>query len=104
VPPPPAAAPTPAPRPSPAPPAAAAPSWPGTSANKRLAGAGYRWAFSALTRSTVARAYYDQRRAAGDRHNAALRRLASKLLGQLHHGLNQRIHYDETLAWQQPAP
>ncbi len=71
--------------------------------NKRLADACYRWAFSALTRSTGARAYYDQRRAAGDRHNAALRRLASKLLGQLHHCLNQRIHYDETLAWQQPA-
>jgi transposase len=45
--------------------------------NKRLADACYHWAFSALTRSTGARAYYDQRRAAGDRHNAALRRLAS---------------------------
>ncbi len=67
--------------------------------NKRLADACYLWAFSALTKSPGARLYYDTRRAAGDKHNAALRRLASKLLGQLHHCLDTRQHYDETLAW-----
>jgi transposase len=72
--------------------------------NKRLADACYLWAFSALTKSPGARAYYDQRRAAGDRHNAALRRLASKLIGQLHHCLTTRNPYNETLAWSQPTP
>ncbi|MGB8651367.1 MAG: IS110 family transposase [Mycobacteriales bacterium] len=37
--------------------------------NRRLADACYLWAFSALTKSPGARAYYDQRRAAGDTHN-----------------------------------
>jgi transposase len=55
--------------------------------NKRLADACYLWAFTALTKSLGARAFYDHRRATGDRHNAALRRLGSKLLGQLHHCL-----------------
>jgi transposase len=67
--------------------------------NKRLADACYLWAFSALTKSAGARAYYDARRAAGDHHNAALRRLANKLLGQLHHCLTDHTHYNETTAW-----
>lgn len=67
--------------------------------NKRLADACYLWSFSALTKSPGARAYYDARRAAGDNHNAALRRLANKLLGQLHHCLETQQTYDETLAW-----
>lgn len=67
--------------------------------NKRLADACYLWAFAALTTSTGARTYYDHRRAAGDRHNAALRRLANKLIGQLHHCLDTRSPYNETLAW-----
>jgi transposase len=71
--------------------------------NKRLADACYLWAFAALTKSAGARAYYDTRRAAGDRHNAALRRLGSKLLGQLHHCLTTSQHYNETLAWPPPT-
>jgi len=71
--------------------------------NKRLADACYLWAFAALTRSPGARAYYDTRRAAGDRHNAAHRRLGNKLLGQLHHCLTTGQHYDAALAWPQPA-
>lgn len=67
--------------------------------NRRLADACYLWAFSALTKSPGARGYYDQRRAAGDTHNKALRRLANKLLGQLHHCLNEHVSYDEALAW-----
>ena len=67
--------------------------------NKRLADACYLWAFSALTKSRGARTYYDTRRRAGDNHNAALRRLASKLVGQLHHCLHTGQPYDEALAW-----
>lgn len=67
--------------------------------NKRLADACYLWAFSALTKSAGARAFYDHRRAAGDRHNAALRRLGSKLISQLHHCLDTRQTYDELAAW-----
>lgn len=67
--------------------------------NRRLADACYLWAFSALTKSPGARAYYDKRRAAGDTHNKALRRLANKLLGQLHHCLETDETYDEARAW-----
>jgi transposase len=67
--------------------------------NKRLADACYLWAFTALTKSPGARAYYDRRRQAGDRHNAALRRLGSKLIGQLHTCLTTRQPYNEHLAW-----
>jgi transposase len=72
--------------------------------NKRLADACHLWAFSALTKSPGARAFYDRRRATGDGHNAALRRLGSKLLGQLHHCLNRRIRYDEHVAWSHETP
>jgi transposase len=70
--------------------------------NKRLADACYLWAFASLTKSPGARAFYDRRRAAGDRHNSALRRLGSKLIGQLHHCLDTRQPYNEHLAWTQP--
>jgi transposase len=71
--------------------------------NKRLYDATRWWAFAALSVSPRARAYYDQRRAAGDGHEAALRRLASKLIGQLHHCLEYRVPYDEATAWLQPG-
>ena len=71
--------------------------------NKRLADACYLWAFSAVTKSAGARASYHRRRTAGDRHNAALRRLSSKLLGQLHHCPDHRTRYNETLAWAAPT-
>ena len=70
--------------------------------NRRLYDAVRGWAFSALTVSPGARACYDQRRAAGDSHEAALRRLAGKLIGQLHHCLAHHVPYDETTAWNQP--
>ena len=69
--------------------------------NKRLADACYLWAFTALTKSPGARAYYDTRRAAGDTHSAALRRLGNKLLGQLHHCLAHHQPYNEHHAWNQ---
>src|SRR5215470_442899 len=43
--------------------------------NNRLAAAGYTCAFAALTASPGARAHYDRRRDAGDRHTAAQRNL-----------------------------
>ncbi len=74
--------------------------------NKRLADACYRWAFSALTRSPGARAYYDQQRARGATHHQALRALANRLVGILHGCLRHRTSYDEPKAWShrtQPA-
>jgi len=67
--------------------------------NNRLAAAGYTWAFSALTASPGARAHYDRRRDAGDRHAAAQRNLFSRLLGCLHHCLTTGQHYDEATAF-----
>lgn len=67
--------------------------------NKRLGDACRWWAFLATQHSPGALAYYQHRRAVGDGHEAALRRLASKLLGQLHHCLATRTHYDEQKAW-----
>ena len=55
--------------------------------NNRLAAVGYIWAFAALTASPGARAHYDRRRDAGDRHTAAQRNLFNRLLGCLHHCL-----------------
>jgi transposase len=75
--------------------------------NKRLADACYLWAFSALTRSQGARAYYDQLRARGATHHQALRALANRLVGILHGCLRHHSTYDEGTAWahrsQQPA-
>jgi transposase len=67
--------------------------------NNRLAAAGYIWAFSALTASPGARAHYDRRRDAGDRHAAAQRNLYGRLLGCLHHCLTTGQHYNEATAF-----
>jgi transposase len=67
--------------------------------NNRLNAAGYIWAFSALTASPGARAHYDRRRHAGDRHAAAQRNLFGRLLGCLHHCLITGQHYDEATAF-----
>jgi hypothetical protein len=67
--------------------------------NNRLSAAGYVWAFSALTASPGARAHYNRRRDAGDRHAAAQRNLFSRLLGCLHYCLITGQHYDETIAF-----
>lgn len=67
--------------------------------NRRLADACYLWAFATLTHSPGARAFYDQRRAAGDTHNRALRALANRLVGILHGCLRHQTNYDEHLAW-----
>jgi transposase len=71
--------------------------------NNRLAAAGYTWAFAALTASPGARAHYDRRRDAGDRHTAAQRNLYGRLLGCLHHCLVTGQHYNETTAFPRKA-
>jgi hypothetical protein len=67
--------------------------------NRRLSDACYLWAFSALTASAGARAFYDQHRATGDTHNRAIRALANRLVGILHGCLRHGTLYDEHTAW-----
>jgi len=67
--------------------------------NHRLADAIYLWSFAALNASPGARTFYDQRRAAGDTHHAALRALGNRLVGILHGCLEHHSAYDETIAW-----
>lgn len=67
--------------------------------NRHLADALHQQAFCALTASPGARAYYDQLRARGASHHAALRQLANRLTGILHGCLKTGTPYDETTAW-----
>jgi transposase len=71
--------------------------------NDRLIDALMTQAFSALNASPGARAYYDQLRARGAHHNAALRQLANRLVGILHGCLKTRTLYDEVTAWSHRA-
>lgn len=71
--------------------------------NQRLAGVGYVWAFAAMAHSDGARAHYDRRREAGDRHTAAQRNLFNRMLGCLHHCLTHRVHYSEAVAFPVPS-
>lgn len=72
--------------------------------NQRLAAVGYVWAFVSLTRSPGARAHYDRRREAGDRHVAAQRNLFNRFMGMLFYCLQNGHIYDETIAFPQPSP
>ena len=67
--------------------------------NRRLADALYQQAFTALTASPGARAYYDRQRARGATHHQALRALANRLVGILHGCLRHHTRYDEATAW-----
>ena len=67
--------------------------------NDRLVDALNAQAFSALSASPGARAFYDQQRANGHTHNDALRRLANRLVGILHGCLKTRTRYNEDTAW-----
>jgi transposase len=69
--------------------------------NDRLIDALNRQAFAALIASPGARAYYDQQRARGVTHHAALRQLGNRLVGILHGCLKTRTVYDEATAWAQ---
>jgi len=67
--------------------------------NRRLADALYLQAFTAISASPGARAYYDRQRARGATHHQALRSVANRLVGILHGCLRHHIHYDEAIAW-----
>jgi transposase len=67
--------------------------------NDRLIDALMSQALSALTASPGARAYYDQLKARGAEHNAALRQLANRLVGILHGCLKTGTLYNEATAW-----
>lgn len=70
--------------------------------NNRLASVGWMWAFSAASTYAPARQHYRQRREHGDRHAAANRNLFNKLLGQLHHCLQQHQIFDGAKAFPLP--
>ncbi|MEU0819239.1 IS110 family transposase [Streptomyces mirabilis] len=73
--------------------------------NQRLASTGYTWAFASLRGSTEARAHYDRRREAGDRHVAALRNLFNRFLGMLFFCLHHGVPYDPVKAFpNRPTP
>lgn len=61
--------------------------------NQRLAAAGYVWAFGALPSPQI-KQHYDRRRAAGDKHAAALRNLYNRFLGCLYHCLQTGQTFD----------
>jgi len=67
--------------------------------NNRLAAIGYSWAFTAAARPSPAREHYLRRRDRGDGHPAALRHLFSRMLGQLHHCLQNGQNYDPIKAF-----
>jgi transposase len=71
--------------------------------NDRLVDALLAQAYSALSVSPGARAYYDKQRARELDHNAALRQLANRLVGILHGCLKTRTLYDEATAWSHHA-
>jgi hypothetical protein len=67
--------------------------------NKRLFDACYQWALCALTASPGARAYFDAHQRGPHTAKVARRKLANKLVGNLHGCLTHRIAYDELRAW-----
>jgi transposase len=67
--------------------------------NEHLFDACFLWAFSSLTKSPGARAYYDALRKRGKTHNQALRQLANRWVGVLHGCLRHRQMYQEEIAW-----
>jgi len=70
--------------------------------NQRLAAVGYLWTFAALRLSTGARAHYDRRRLADDRHTAAQRNRFNRFLGCLYCCLQTHQAYAEERAFPSP--
>ena len=66
--------------------------------NQRLAAAGYVWIFGALPSPPV-KAAYDRRRAAGDKHAAAMRNVFNRFLGCLYHCLQTGQTFDPAKAF-----
>jgi transposase len=71
--------------------------------NDRLVDALGRQAYTTLTASPGARRYYDELRARGISHHAALRQLANRMVGILHGCLKNHEPYDESKAWSHRA-
>ncbi|MEV8504590.1 IS110 family transposase [Actinoplanes sp. NPDC051475] len=71
--------------------------------NDRLNTVGFLWAFAAIPRPGPSKQHYDNRRARGDRHAAALRHLFNRMLGQLHHCLQTGQTYDPIKAFGAPV-
>jgi transposase len=65
--------------------------------NRHLGEAVQQWAFCSLTRSAWAREFYDEKIAAGDGHNSALRKLGNRWLEVLWHCLDKGVLYDEAI-------
>lgn len=63
--------------------------------NRHLADAVQQWAFCSLSQSGWAREFYDAKVAAGDSHNAALRKLGNRWLEVLWHCLRLGTRYSE---------
>jgi transposase len=72
--------------------------------NDRIAATGYVWALAAIRHDPDWDARYPARRATGDRHAAALRKLFNLMLGKLHHCLTTRQLYNPTTAFPAPTP
>ncbi|GIF09931.1 IS110 family RNA-guided transposase [Actinoplanes siamensis] len=66
--------------------------------NQRLAAAGYIWIFGALPSPPV-KELYDRRRAAGDKHAAAMRNVFNRFLGCLYHCLQTGQTFDANKAF-----
>jgi transposase len=66
--------------------------------NDRLAASGYVWAMAAIRHDPDWEQRYRARRAAGDRHVTALRKLFNSMLGKLHHCLVTGQVYDPVRA------
>jgi transposase len=72
--------------------------------NQRLAAAGYVWIFGALPSPRVEE-LYDRRRAAGDKHAAAVRNVFNRFLGCLYHCLQTGQTFDpDTVFPPRPEP
>lgn len=67
--------------------------------NDRIAAAGYVWALAAVRHDPLWDQRYRARRAAGDRHVAALRKMFNTMLGKLHHCLTTGQPYQTDLAF-----
>jgi transposase len=71
--------------------------------NRHLIDALHAQAFTALTASPGARAYYDELRARDIGHDDALRRVGSRLTSILHGCVKTGRDYDEVTAWSHRA-
>jgi transposase len=72
--------------------------------NERIASTGYVWALAAVRHDPDWEARYRARRAVGDRHAAALRKLFNIMLGKLHHCLTTGQLYNPAIPFPPPTP